>query len=106
MIDIQKACKKLNEAILKKEPGFPDIVNLTMNQIYREGGELYWDRDIFIDCNGEDEVMRDLVRKSDKVFVYIDEKKIIQKPQKSSDGRENNPIKRLYKKEKCSYTSL
>ena len=32
------------------------------------GGGLYWDRDIFIDCNGEDERMRDLVRKSDKVF--------------------------------------
>lgn len=68
MIDIKKACKILNEAILKKEPGFMDIVNLTMNQIYQEGGELYWDRDIFIDCNGEDERMRDLVRKSDNVF--------------------------------------
>jgi len=68
MIDIKKACKILNEAILKKEPGFLDIVNLTMNQIYQEGGELYWDRDIFIDCNGADERMRDLVRKSDKVF--------------------------------------
>ena len=69
MINIKKACKVLNEAILKKEPGFLDIVNLTMNQIYQEGGGLYWDRDIFIDCNGgEDERMRDLVRKSDKVF--------------------------------------
>ena len=68
MIDIQKACDRLNEAISEKKEGFLDVVNLIMNQIYQEGGGLYWDRDIFIDCNGEDERMRDLVRKSDKVF--------------------------------------
>ena len=68
MIDIQKACDRLNEAISEKKEGFLDVVNLIMNQIYQEGGGLYWDRDIFIDCNGEDERLRHLVRKSDKVF--------------------------------------
>lgn len=68
MIDIQKACDRLNDAISKKKEGFLDVVNLIMNQIYQEGGELYWDRDIFIDCNGDEEKMKNLIRHSDKVL--------------------------------------
>lgn len=89
-MDIAKACDRLNEVISEKKEGFLDVVNLIMNQIYQEGYEMFWDREIFIDCNGEDKKMRDLVRYSDKVMF------------ESSDDPDEHPgvvvrYKRLHK---------
>lgn len=64
---MKRLCKKLNKIIAEKKEGFIDELNKLIADLYEQGGEMYWDRDIFIDCNGDDERMRDLVRKTDSV---------------------------------------
>ena len=72
--NMQEYCDRLNCLIDKKEEGFIDEVNEIIKEIYNLGGEMYWDRQIYIDCNFDDETMHDLVVSSDKVkFVPSDD---------------------------------
>ena len=64
---MKRLCKKLNKIIAEKKEGFIDELNKLIADLYEQGGEMYWDRDIFINCNGDDERMRDLVRKTNLV---------------------------------------
>ena len=56
-----KECKKLNKILFERKDGFRDELNAVINKVYEKGGCLYWDREIYIDCNGDDEKMRALV---------------------------------------------
>ena len=72
--ETQEYCDRLNTLITKKKDGFIDEVNEIVNEIYQLGGEMYWDRQIYIDSDFDDETMHDLVVSSDKVnFVPSDD---------------------------------
>jgi len=84
----KRICNKLNKLIFEKKEGFIDEVNKIIYDLYQKGGEMYWHRNVFLDNNGNDNRMRDLVRKSDKVmFVPSDDEEehpgvtIIYKPE-------------------------
>lgn len=65
---MKRLCNKLNKIISEKKDGFIDELNKLMyEQVFQKGWQLYWDREIFIDCNGNEKTMKDLVRKSDLV---------------------------------------
>ena len=67
---MEDICKNLNKLIDEKKDGFIDEVNAIIAKVYEDGGAMYWDREIFIDFNGDDEKMKDLVRKSNKVHFF------------------------------------
>ena len=67
---MEEICKNLNKLIDEKKDGFIDEVNAIIAKLYKDGGAMYWDMEIFIDFNGDDEKMRDLVRKSNKVRFF------------------------------------
>jgi hypothetical protein len=67
---MENVCEKLNKLIDDKQDGFIDEVNAIIAKVYEDGGAMYWDREIFIDFNGDDEKMKDLVRKSNKVHFF------------------------------------
>jgi len=70
----KRICNKLNKLISEKKEGFIDEVNKIIYELYQKGGEMYWDRDVWIDNNFDDKRCRDLVRKTDKVmFVPSDD---------------------------------
>lgn len=73
-MNLKSICKKLNKLITDKEDGFIDKVNELIYEMYKNGGNLYWDRDVFISCNGDEDKMKELVRNSDLVkFVVNDD---------------------------------
>lgn len=92
---MESICKHLNSLIDKKEDGFIDVVNAIIAKLYKDGYAMYWDRDIFIDCNGDDEKMADLVRKSNKVHFYP-----------SDDPEEHQGIVVRYKQPKIAGKAL
>ena len=60
-------CNEMNKIISENKGNRIDLLNEVMEKVFAEGGELLWNRDVFISCNGNDKTMRDLVRYSDKV---------------------------------------
>lgn len=65
---MQYYCKRLNKLIDEKKEGFLNKVNKIMCNIYEDGGMLYWDREIYVNCGFDDERARNLVRKTDLVM--------------------------------------
>lgn len=92
---MEKICEQLNKLIDEKKDGFIDEVNAIIAKLHENGGDMYWDREIFIDCNGDDETMRDLVRKSNKVHFYP-----------SDDYEEHKGVVVRYKKPKIAGNAL
>lgn len=93
--EMEKICEQLNKLIDEKKDGFIDEVNAIITKLHEDGGDMYWDREIFIDCNGDDETMRDLVRKSNKVHFYP-----------SDDYEEHKGVVVRYKKPKIAGKAL
>lgn len=70
----KRICNKLNKLIFEKEEGFIDEVNKIIYDLYQKGGAMYWNREVWIDNNCDDERCKDLVRNTDKVmFVPSDD---------------------------------
>lgn len=65
--NMKSYCKEMNRIISENKENRIDLLNEVMAKVFAEGGELLWNRDVFISCNGNDKTMRDLVRYSDKV---------------------------------------
>ena len=63
----KRFCNALNKHIPFKNEDDRNIVNDMIWEMYQNGGALYWDRELFIDCDCSDEAKRDLLRFSDKV---------------------------------------
>ena len=73
-MNLKSICKKLNKLITDKEDGFIDKVNELIYEMHKNGGGLYWDRNVLISCNGDEDKMKELVRNSDLVeFVVTDD---------------------------------
>jgi len=69
----QKVCDKLNEILENKTEDFIDKLNeIIYNEVYKEGGELYWNRQIYIESNFDEEQCRKKIR-SEKVMFEPNE---------------------------------
>lgn len=70
---LNKICKELNQHLPVKSQEDIDSLNSILTKAHGEIPEfrMYWDRDIYINCGCEDEKMRDLVRKTDKVHFEV-----------------------------------
>ena len=70
---LNKICKELNQHLPVKLQEDIDSLNSILAKAHEEipRFEMYWDRDIYINCVWEDEKMRDLVRKTDKVHFEV-----------------------------------
>lgn len=66
----KRICNKLNKLISEKKEGFIDEVNKIIYELYQKGGEMYWDREVWIDNNFDDKKCKDLVRYTDKVMFF------------------------------------
>ena len=66
-MNAKKICKVLNKAIAEKKEGFEEVVKTTINQMFQDGGDLYYDRELFIDYNGDYNKMKELVFSSNFV---------------------------------------
>ena len=67
MDNTQKYCDELNEIIKNNQEDRVAKLNDVMYKVLQDGGNLYWHRDVFISCNGDDEKMKKLVTTSDIV---------------------------------------
>ncbi len=65
--NMESYCKEMNKIISENKSNRIDLLNEVMNKVYSDGGQLYWNRDVYIICNGDDKTMKDLVRYSDDV---------------------------------------
>lgn len=68
----QKVCNKLNN-ILENRPEnreeFIAMINdIIFKQVFDKGGELYWSRELFIDCNCDSEKCRKMINRNDVMF--------------------------------------
>lgn len=70
----KRFCNKLNKLIPFKSQEDRDKLNELIFEMcdHEEGdiiyNEIYWDRDLYIDCNGDYDKLRDMVANSDKVM--------------------------------------
>ncbi len=60
-------CDEMNKIIKENKEDRVARLNEIMCKVFKEGGDLYWDRELYIDCNGDDDKIKELVRTSDKV---------------------------------------
>ena len=59
----QKTCDKLNEILSDLPEDYILKINLIIDkEVFYEGGGLYWDRELFIDCYGDDNLCKKLLR--------------------------------------------
>ena len=64
---MKQFCDRLNGILAEKKEGFVDTLNLVMEEVTKNGGSLYWDRQVFLDCNCNEKRMRKMVRETDLV---------------------------------------
>ena len=76
MKTFESTCSKLNK-ILENRPEKQDefitkINEIIDNEVFRCNGELYWNRELFIDC-GTDELCRKMIHTNKVMFVPSDD---------------------------------
>lgn len=62
--NMQDYCNAMNQIIKDNKEDRVDRLNAVMYKVFQDGGNLYWNRDVFITCNGDDVKMRELARTS------------------------------------------
>ena len=68
-IKFQKACDTLNNILQNKPNNFIDLINdIIYNKVFRKGGELYWQRELYIDCNCDMDKCREKINADDVMF--------------------------------------
>lgn len=73
MKTFKRTCNKLNK-ILENRPEnqkeFIDKINeIIYNEVFLCGGDLYWNRELFIDCGTDDELCRKMIHTNKVMFV-------------------------------------
>ena len=68
----KRVCNKLNK-ILENRPEnkekFINMINdIFFNEVFNAGGDLYWDRELFINCNCDSEKCRKMIHRNDVMF--------------------------------------
>lgn len=77
MKTFKRTCNKLNK-ILDNRPEsqseFIDTINeIIYNEVFQCNGGLYWNRELFIDCDGDDELCRKMIHTNKVMFVPSDD---------------------------------
>ena len=72
MKTFKRTCNKLNK-ILENRPEnreeFIDKINeIIYNEVFQCGGALYWNRELFIDCNCDTDKCREMIHRKDVMF--------------------------------------
>lgn len=68
-IKFQKACDALNNILQNKPDNFVDLINdIIYNKVFRKGGELYWKRELYIDCDCNTEKCREKIHETNVMF--------------------------------------
>ena len=66
--NFKSVCKKLNKILSERKEGFIDKINKIMKEeVFDKGGDLYFDRDVYLKYDCDDEKVRSCVRKSKHV---------------------------------------
>lgn len=61
-------CRKLNKILSERKEGFIDKINKIMEEeVFNKGGDLYFDRDVYLKYDCDDEKVRSCVRESKHV---------------------------------------
>jgi len=63
-METQEICDKLNQLIEEKPEGFKDEMNKLVERV-----DMYFDREVYIECNGDYEKIREAVTKTDR-FMF------------------------------------
>ena len=77
MKTFKHTCNKLNK-ILDNRPESKSefsykINEIIYNEVFQRGGDLYWDRELFIDCGCNDELCRKMIHTDKVMFVPSDD---------------------------------
>lgn len=76
MKTFKRTCNKLNK-ILENRPEdrekFIGTINdIIFNEVFSKGGSLYWSRELFIGCDGNDELCQKMIHTDKVMFVPSD----------------------------------
>lgn len=77
MKTFKRTCNKLNK-ILENRPesksNFIDTINeIIYKEVFQCNGNLYWSRELFIDCCGSDELCRKMIHTNKVMFCPSDD---------------------------------
>lgn len=77
MKTFKRTCNKLNK-ILDNRPEsqseFIDTINeIIYNEVFQSGGSIYWSRELFIDCGGDDVLCRKMIHTNKVMFIPSDD---------------------------------
>lgn len=63
--NFKSVCKKLNKILSERKKGFIDKINKIMEEeVFNKGGNLYFDRDVYMKCDCDDKKVKNYVRES------------------------------------------
>lgn len=68
----QKACNELNKVLSNRTENFVSIINdIIYKKVFQKGGNLYWGRELFIDCNADDELCREMLKTHPDDVMFV-----------------------------------
>ena len=63
--NFKSVCKKLNKILSERKKDFIDKINkIVEEEVLNKGGNLYFDRDVYMKCDCDDEKVKNYVRES------------------------------------------
>ena len=73
----KRTCNKLNKILDNRLESQSEFINTINKIIYKEvfqcNGDLYWGRELFIDCGADDELCRKMIHINKVTFVPSDD---------------------------------
>jgi hypothetical protein len=63
----------LRIALKNREEFISTINNIIFNEVFSKGGSLYWGRELFIGCDGSDELCQKMIHTDKVMFVPSDD---------------------------------
>jgi len=73
MKTFESTCNKLNKILenrLENQDEFIAKINeIIYNEVFQCGRSLYWNRELFIDCNADDEICRKMIYTNKVMFI-------------------------------------
>jgi hypothetical protein len=77
MKTFKKTCNKLNKFLENRPESqieFIDTINeIIYKEVFERNGDLYWNRELFIDCGADDELCRKMIHTNKVMFVPSDD---------------------------------
>lgn len=71
-VKFQNVCDELNGVLDDRQGDYVSTINdIIRKKVFNRGGSLYWDRELFIDCYGDDNLCRTLIRTQPDEVMFI-----------------------------------